>query len=204
MSTMDITSDFARSMSAATPTIHEPRTVDQTLRTMAEVTHNSVPGFPCMDTLDGSDVVTAPGLRAEQRWAQAEQRWAQCVPPALALGVRSQLALRLHHGDDTIGSLNPYSTVCGEVSHDALAPAGLFAAHCAVALGYAEERAHLTEALQSRRIIGQAIGILMERYEMNEDRAFAFLVRASSHSSIKLRAVAQELVDERNSSVGTR
>jgi hypothetical protein len=33
---------------------------------------------------------------------------------------------------------------------------------------------------------------------MNEDRAFAFLVRASSHANIKLRAVAQELVDERN------
>jgi AmiR/NasT family two-component response regulator len=38
----------------------------------------------------------------------------------------------------------------------------------------------------------------MERYEMNEDRAFAFLVRASSHRNIKLRAIAQDLVDERN------
>jgi AmiR/NasT family two-component response regulator len=38
----------------------------------------------------------------------------------------------------------------------------------------------------------------MARYEMNEDRAFAFLVRASSHRNIKLRAIAQELVDEAN------
>ena len=33
---------------------------------------------------------------------------------------------------------------------------------------------------------------------MNEDRAFAFLIRASSHTNIKLRTVAQELVDECN------
>ena len=52
--------------------------------------------------------------------------------------------------------------------------------------------------MHSRKIIGQATGILMERYDMNEDRAFAFLVRASSHGNIKLRAVAQELVDEYN------
>jgi AmiR/NasT family two-component response regulator len=38
----------------------------------------------------------------------------------------------------------------------------------------------------------------MERYDMNEDRAFAYLVRASSHGNIKLRAIAQELVDGKN------
>lgn len=44
--------------------------------------------------------------------------------------------------------------------------------------------------------MGQGLGILMERYDMNEDRAFAFLVRASNHANVKLREVAQELVDE--------
>ena len=47
-------------------------------------------------------------------------------------------------------------------------------------------------------MIGQAIGILMERYEMDEERAFAFLVRASSQSNIKLRDLAAELVEARN------
>ena len=47
-------------------------------------------------------------------------------------------------------------------------------------------------------MIGQAIGILMERYEMPQDRAFAFLVRSSSDANIKLRTIAQELVNERN------
>jgi AmiR/NasT family two-component response regulator len=52
--------------------------------------------------------------------------------------------------------------------------------------------------LHSRKVIGQAIGMIMERYQMDEDRAFAFLIRASSHGNIKLRDVAQVMVDDRN------
>jgi AmiR/NasT family two-component response regulator len=94
--------------------------------------------------------------------------------------------------------MNFYSTISDDVSHDAQALGGLFATHAAIALGRAYERQTLNEALQTRKVIGQAIGILMERYDMNEDRAFAFLVRAASHANIKLRAVAQELVNKGN------
>lgn len=76
--------------------------------------------------------------------------------------------------------------------------AELFAARAAIALGNARERENLNQALHSRKVIGQAVGILMERYAMNEDRAFAFLVRVSSHANIKLRDVAQELVNRAN------
>jgi AmiR/NasT family two-component response regulator len=56
----------------------------------------------------------------------------------------------------------------------------------------------LNEALATRNVIGQAIGMVMERYQMDEKRAFAFLVRVSSTSNIKLRLIAQELVDRAN------
>jgi AmiR/NasT family two-component response regulator len=84
------------------------------------------------------------------------------------------------------------------VSQDAQGFAQLFATHAAIAIGHAHERETLNEALQTRKVIGQAVGILMERYDIDEDRAFAFLVRASSHGNLKLRAVARELVDQRN------
>ena len=42
----------------------------------------------------------------------------------------------------------------------------------------------------------------MQRYNMDEDHSFGFLVRASSHRNIKLRAVAQELVDDANAIAG--
>jgi GAF domain-containing protein len=147
---------------------------------------------PCMDALRGAHVVTAPRIRHDQRWPRF-------VPQAVAQGLRSQLAVRLFLDEEgTMGGINFYSTTSDEVHPAAEELADLFAAHAAIALGRARERETLNDALESRKVIGQAIGILMERYEMNEDRAFAFLVRASSHSNVKLRAVAQELVDQAN------
>ncbi len=48
---------------------------------------------------------------------------------------------------------------------------------------------------QSRDDIGQAKGILMERYKMDADQAFAVLVRASQNTNRKLSDIAQELAN---------
>ena len=82
-----------------------------------------------------------------------------------------------------------------EIDPEAEQIADLFATHAAIALGNARERDTLNQALASRKTIGQAIGIVMESYGTDQDKAFAFLVRASSTSNIKR---AQALVDERN------
>ncbi len=60
-----------------------------------------------------------------------------------------------------------------------------------------EERkaAQLHSALATREMIGQAQGILMERERISSDQAFDILRRASQHLNLKLRVVAQELVD---------
>ncbi len=72
--------------------------------------------------------------------------------------------------------------------------ARLFATHAAIILGHAQQEDQLNEALRNRKTIGQAIGILMERYRIDADRAFQFLIRASSTSNVKLRDVAEEVV----------
>ena len=219
---------FAQSIAEAARTLNQPRSLDETLQTIVEVACNSVPGFdqvgiatvkgkgmvetrafsgdlvlrlaevqyrlregPCSAALQGQDAVSVSSLRREQRWAQY-------VPLAQEVGVRSQMALKLDLGQGTLGGMNFYSTISDDVSDDAQALAGMFATHAAIALRHAHERETLNEGLLTRKVIGQAIGILMERHQMPEDRAFAFLVRASSHANIKLRAVAQELVDEQN------
>jgi hypothetical protein len=53
----------------------------------------------------------------------------------------------------------------------------------------------LKTALESNRIIATAIGIVMERHQIDREQAFDFLVRDSSHRNIKLRVVAEELVN---------
>jgi AmiR/NasT family two-component response regulator len=50
-------------------------------------------------------------------------------------------------------------------------------------------------ALGTRELIGQAQGILMEREHITSQQAFDILRRASQHLNIKLREVAQDLVD---------
>ncbi len=53
---------------------------------------------------------------------------------------------------------------------------------------------NLAEAVRTRTTIGQAVGIVMERYQLTDERAFAFLTRLSQHRNVKLRLVAQEIV----------
>jgi GAF domain-containing protein len=148
---------------------------------------------PCVDVLHDRRVVAAPRIRHEQRWPRY-------VPEAVRrTGLKSQLAVQLFlDGEGTLGGLNLYSTTHEDLDPEAPSIAELFAGQAAIALGRVIKITTLNEALQSRKVIGQAVGILMERYEMNEERAFAFLVRASSNSNIKLRDVAQELVDTGN------
>lgn len=55
-------------------------------------------------------------------------------------------------------------------------------------------------ALDHRTVIGQAQGILMERFDLDADRAFTFLRRASNHSNRKLFAVATSVVTARQMS----
>lgn len=127
--------------------------------------------------------------------ARHEQRWPQYIPSAVEAGLRAQMGLRLYTEDGTLGGLNLYSTQSEGVDPDAIQIAELFATHAALALGRARYEHQLNEALASRKTIGQAIGIVMERYRINEDRAFHFLVRASSTSNTKLHRVAEELVE---------
>lgn len=147
---------------------------------------------PCVDTLRGADVVAAPHLGEDGRWPRY-------APVAVKHGVQSQLALKLYLDQEgTLGGLNLYSTTSAELDPQAESIAELFAAHAAVALGNARERETLNQALLARQVIGQAIGIIMERYQISSQRAFDFLVRASSVGNLKLRDVAQELVQQRD------
>jgi AmiR/NasT family two-component response regulator len=78
----------------------------------------------------------------------------------------------------------------------------MFASRASVALTNAHaydrvrtEAEHLKEALKSSRVIGLAMGILVEREKCTEDEAFNMLRAISQHANVKLRAVAQDLLD---------
>ncbi|TLP71789.1 ANTAR domain-containing protein [Nesterenkonia sphaerica] len=63
-----------------------------------------------------------------------------------------------------------------------------------MAFAASREVAQLQEAIARRDVIGQAKGILMERYKVTEDRAFLLLAKISNHRNTKLYEVASQLV----------
>lgn len=142
---------------------------------------------PCVEAIEAEPVVVVQCLRHEQRWPRY-------VREAVARGVRSQVAVRLFTKNRHIAGLNLYSTERDDVAPLSVETARLFATHAAIILGHAQQEDHLNHALETRKVIGQAVGILMERYRVDADRAFQFLVRVSSTSNTKLRDVAEEVV----------
>ena len=54
---------------------------------------------------------------------------------------------------------------------------------------------HLRKALASRDVIGQAKGILMERFKITADEAFALLVDASQHQNVRVAELSAMLAE---------
>jgi GAF domain-containing protein len=142
-------------------------------------------------SLDSGDVTVVEHLRHDQRWPRF-------IPEAARRGVLAQFALRLYVDEHTLGALNMYSTMSETIGEDTRHMADLFATHAALALGRSRREQQLDTALQTRKLIGQAIGLVMGRYDLNEDRAFEYLVRVSSTSNTKLHDIAAHLVAEAN------
>ena len=96
---------------------------------------------------------------------------------------------------DSLGALNLYSPRPQAFDPETRGEGLAFAAPAAVALRSAQTEQHLRAAMATRNLIGQTQGILMERYKMTAEQAFAVLSRISQQSNVKLRDVAQRLID---------
>jgi len=99
--------------------------------------------------------------------------------------------------DGRAGSINLYWRRPRCFQADDVAFAYIFARHAAVALEHSLELAGLNVALDGRKLIGQAQGILMERHGLDEKQAFEVLRRYSQDHNLKLRQVAEYLVSTR-------
>lgn len=148
---------------------------------------------PCLDA-----ALTATSFYAED--LLGDERWPTFAPLAVAANVRSMLAYSL--SAQRPSALNLYSRIPASFGASDRAQGQLFTTLARLALDSAEEQAagerraeHLHDALQTRELIGQAQGILMEREHITADAAFDLLRRASQHMNVKLRDVAVLLVE---------
>ena len=127
---------------------------------------------------------------------RVESRWRFWAPQAARLGWRSMVNVSFSD-TDTLGVVNLYSSRASAFQAADLAAAEVFAQHAALALTVAGERVQLRKAVEGRTLIGQAQGVLMQRYQLDADQAFTVMRRYSSHSNRKLRHVAEDVVRDR-------
>lgn len=139
---------------------------------------------PCLDAAYEHRTVRVDDFATEQRWPKFCQR-------ARELGAGSLLSLQLFVRGDNMAALNLYSSQAGAFADESEQIGLIFASHAAVALAGARTQEPLRIAVDSRDIIGQAKGILMERFKITADEAFRVLTKASSESNMKLRDVAE-------------
>jgi GAF domain-containing protein len=114
-----------------------------------------------------------------------------------AVALRSVLSVRLGTPSQAIGVLNLFDPAKDRFGEADGSTAQLLADHAAVAVANARSESSLWQAIESRRLIGQAQGILMERFELTGEQAFAVLRRYSQDNNVRLREVAQRLVRSR-------
>lgn len=133
---------------------------------------------------DGRSLVTA--IRSDPRWADlpvilmtAHTAWGDAAE-ALAGGADDYLA-------------KPFSLA--ELRARLAAHLGRAIDRIATSEAFEERQAHLQRALESHRVVGQAIGILVERHRLTASQAFDRLRDASQHRNVKLRDIAQRVIE---------
>jgi hypothetical protein len=185
--------DFAGIFLVQGEAVTTPVYSDPVVTEMDALQHRTGEG-PCLDALSSATVFYAEDLGEDVRWPTFG-------PEAVARGMRSLLALPLVL-NGAAGALNLYARyprAFGVIDRGrGLLLASLAGLAFTTALAHEEEERKATQlhaALATREMIGQAQGILMERERVSSDQAFDILRRASQHLNLKLRAVAQSLVD---------
>ena len=145
---------------------------------------------PCIDAATESKLVVSGRLATDARWP----RWG---PEAARLGMGSVLSAEMHGRGTRIGALNLYSEHESAFTREDAELASVLAAQAAALMAVMSSEAGLRDAMETRTLIGQAQGMLMERFGIDDKQAFSVLSRYSQDANIRLRDIADQLVRSR-------
>lgn len=157
------------------------------------------------DVLDEGPCITAVAERRTVRCGSlsAEPLWPRFGPRVSEAGVHSALSLPLLLPDQVVGAINVYALAHDAFDEQAAVFGELFATPAAVAVHNAQVLAaaqrlaeQLQQALTSRPVIDQAIGIMRARSGTSETEALTRLRKISQHEHTKLIDVAAEIVEQ--------
>jgi hypothetical protein len=146
---------------------------------------------PCMDAATGDSIVRSPDLRTDERWplfaAGAVQR-----------GVHSMLSFQLYtHEKGGAGALNLFGRMPQVFDDESEVAGTMLATQAAIAIITTDRNHQFESALASRDLIGQAKGIIMERYGVDAVAAFNMIRKLSQDSNQKVTQIARRVVETR-------
>lgn len=142
---------------------------------------------PAFDAVRDRVTVVSTDLGRETRWS----RWRE-ANAAASIGAALSVPLNPDRG---LGALTFYSTAARTFTDADVADAESVAAQVCLTLRHRVAVDNLIRAVESRTVIGQAQGILMERYRITAADAFTALTRYSQHHNVKVAAVAAQLAE---------
>jgi transcriptional regulator with GAF, ATPase, and Fis domain len=166
-------------------TSHAPTSA---LPTKLDAVQEIVRQGPCVDAADGHTVICSDDL-------EFESRWPRFTKAALEAGVRGVLSFQLYTRKESAGALNLFAFEPHTFDENAVATGEILAAHAAIAIVAGRKEHQFHSALASRDLIGQAKGMLMERFGVTADRAFELLTTLSQQSNTPLADLAADIVD---------
>jgi transcriptional regulator with GAF, ATPase, and Fis domain len=146
---------------------------------------------PCLDAAMQERWLYTPDVATDQRWPRSGARMHR------ELGVGSMFSCRLTLDSaprHTLGGINLYATSPDAFDQDDRMLAILLSSMGALVVDASLRQAQLRAAIESRQVIGEAVGILRHQSNLSSEEAFAVLTRASQRMNIKLREVARRIV----------
>lgn len=145
---------------------------------------------PCVEAALDEVIVRTEDFRSEERWPKYS-------PAVVEIGVMSGLSIKLYTAERTAGALNLFAFKPHAFDATDETTGVVLAAHAAAAILASRQGEQLESALSTRDRIGQAKGIIMERFGVDDVQAFDMLRRLSQDGNTRLVEVAQRVIDTR-------
>ncbi|WP_433786793.1 GAF and ANTAR domain-containing protein [Actinomycetospora sp. CA-101289] len=157
---------------------------------------------PCITAIE--DPPESGTVVAQDLGGVDSERWPRFAPYAVEAGYRALMSTQLSVDGGIRAALNLYSATPDAFDEHAQTLAGLFGIQASVLLYGVDTAIHLQRAVDSRDLIGQAKGLLRERFKVDDEGAFRMLVKSSQDTNMELTAVAQWLLDNADASGSRR
>lgn len=176
---MLIEEDQFRSMASTAPLVTELDAVQLRLQQ-----------GPCLTAATGEEVICCPDLTSDPRWPVF-------ASAATDAGVHSMLSFQLYTRRGGAGALNLLGRAVDPFRREDLVIGAMLATHAANALLADNKEHQFQSALASRDLIGQAKGIIMERFDVAAVRAFELMKKLSQDTNTPLRVIAHQIAERR-------